>query len=209
MRSWTWQAAAFLIVLMQGVAAQTGNSQTAMNGAQSLGTTIPIDKNHSSIAFHVPILNKMSIVHGKFMDFDIQLSFDEADVTRSSVKATIAAASVDTGIAARDQDLRGPSFFDVEKYPNIIFESSRVERQGDHFVAIGTLSMHGVARPLEMPFRITGTQVIAKTGKKVSGFLAALTLNRRDYGINWTHSVDPNFVGDNIDVELEVLTRAH
>jgi hypothetical protein len=35
-----------------------------------------------------------------------------------------------------------------------------------------------------------------------------MILNRRDYGINWTHQTSPNFVGDNIDVEIDLITRA-
>lgn len=44
---------------------------------------------------------------------------------------------------------------------------------------------------------------------KMNGFAANITLNRRDYGINWTHSVLANFVGDSVEVELEILTKLH
>jgi len=170
---------------------------------------LPIDKNHSSVAFHVPIMDGMSKVHGKFTDFDIQLEYNDADVSKSSVAATIKVASVDTGIKDRDDDLRSDSFFDIPKYPDITFKSSHVEKQGDHLVATGTLTMHGVSHEIALPVKSSGAFTDPKTGKQVQGFVANITLNRREYGINWTHSVMANFVGDNVEVELEILTKMH
>ncbi len=167
----------------------------------------PIDKNHSSIAFHVPIMNGMSKVHGGFSDFDIQLDYDADDVTKSVVHTAIKADSINTGIAARDNDLRGPGFFDTAKYPTITFDSTKIEKAGDHYMAHGNFTMHGVTQEIEFPFKLTGTVNDPKTGKRVVGFAGTLSLNRRDYGINWTHPLDPAFVGDRIEVELEVLTK--
>ncbi len=181
----------------------------AMLNISAINAQLPIDKNHSSIAFHVPIMNGMSKVHGKFTDFDIELNYNSVDVTKSTVKATIRVQSIDTGIKDRDDDLRSSNFFDVAKYPDIVFESTRVEKQGDHLVAKGNLTMHGVSHEIVLPVRVTGTFTDPKTGKRVDGFAANLTLNRRDYGINWTHSVLASFVGDNVEVELEILTKMH
>ena len=175
----------------------------------SAAAPLPIDKNHSSVAFHVPIMDGMSKVHGKFTDFDIQLDYNDADVSKSSVTATIKVESIDTGIKDRDDDLRSDSFFDVAKYPDITFKSSHVEKQGDHLVATGTLTMHGVSHEIALPVKSSGAFTDPKTGKQVQGFVANITLNRREYGINWTHSVMANFVGDNVEVELEILTKMH
>lgn len=175
----------------------------------AVAAELPIDKNHSSVAFHVPIMNGMSKVHGKFTDFNIELNYNDADVTKSTVKATIKVQSIDTGIKDRDDDLRSINFFDTGKYPDISFESTSVEKQGDHLVAKGTLTMHGVSHEIALPVSLTGTFKDPKTGKQVNGFAANITLNRRDYGINWTHSVMATFVGDQVDVELEVLTKLH
>ena len=79
--------------------------------SSSAGTAqLPIDKNHSSVAFHVPIMNGMSKVHGKFTDFDIELNYNDTDVTKSTVKATMKVQSIDTGIKDRDDDLRSNKF---------------------------------------------------------------------------------------------------
>jgi polyisoprenoid-binding protein YceI len=174
---------------------------------RATSTTFPIDKNHSSVAFHVPIMGGMSKVHGKFSDFDIQLNYDETDVSKSSVTATIKVVSIDTGIHDRDEDLRGDNFFDAAKYPNIVFESKRVEKQGDHILATGTLTMHGVSREIALPITLSGTFTDPATKKQVMGFGANIMLNRRDYGINWEHSAMATFVSDNVEVELEILTK--
>ncbi len=186
-----------LLVVLATLSANAGAAQ------------LPIDKNHSSIAFHVPIMNGMSKVHGKFTDFDIELNYNDTDVAKSTVKATIKVQSIDTGIKDRDDDLRSDDFFDVSKFPDISFESTRVEKQDGHLLATGTLTMHGVSHEIALPVTQTGSFTDPKTGKQVSGFAASITLNRRDYGINWTHSVLANFVGDAVEVELEVLTKLH
>ena len=168
----------------------------------------PIDNGHSTVGFSVPILNGLSKVRGKFTDFSITLNSDEKDITKSSVVVVIKPASIDTGIERRDSHLRSADFFDVEKFPEIKFESTRIEKRGKSFVAHGTLTVKGVSKEIALPFSITGSNKDA-TGKKMNiGYSARMTLNRRDYGITWSHREVPNFVGDNIDVEIDLITRA-
>jgi polyisoprenoid-binding protein YceI len=165
-----------------------------------------IDNNHTTVGFSVPILGGLSRVVGKFAEFDINLQADEKDITKSSVKAVIKTASIKTGIDARDNHLKTADFFDAEKYPEITFQSTSVKKRGKGFVAIGDLTMHGVTKQIELPFTATGT--VKNNGATTLGYHAHMTLNRRDYGINWEHKTTPNFVGDNIEVDLDVITKA-
>jgi polyisoprenoid-binding protein YceI len=165
------------------------------------------DSNHSTVAFRVPILGGMSEVEGKFLDFAVDVTYDEADISKSGVTAIIKAASIDTGITDRDKHLRSSDFLDAEKYPEIKFESSRIQKTADGFVAQGTLTMRGVTKPLSLPFRVTGNKRDEKTQTFVVAFAAETHLNRRDFGINWTHSVDPTFVGDDITVVIHLITK--
>jgi len=174
----------------------------------STGRQYPIDMNHSTVGFSVPIMGGLSKVKGKFMDFNINLSNDEHDITKSSVNVVIKAASVDTGIEGRDKHLRTADFFDVEKFPEITFQSSRIEKRGKQLIAHGTLTMHGISKEIALPFTITGVDENADKTKKNVGYSASLVLNRRDYGINYEHKTVPNFVGDNITVEIDLITRA-
>jgi polyisoprenoid-binding protein YceI len=180
----------------------------AVPASNSSAIPYAIDKNHSTVGFSVPILGGLSKVRGKFMDFDVQLTYDDADITKSSVNATIKAASIDTGIENRDKHLRTADFFDVEKYPEITFQSKRVEKKGNQLTAYGTFTMHGVSKEVALPFTITGKYKDPKDGDVSIGFSSKLTVNRQDYGINWRHKDTPTFVGDEVEIELNLITRA-
>ena len=168
----------------------------------------PIDNNHSTVGFSVPILGGLSQVKGKFTDFAITLNNDEKDITKSSVSVVIKATSVDTGIEGRDRHLRNADFFDVEKYPEITFKSERIEKKGKQFIAHGPLTMHGVTKQIALPFTVTGTFKNPSTNKTSVGYSARTVLNRRDFGINYSRQDNPTFVGDNITIEIELVTRA-
>ena len=167
----------------------------------------PIDTNHSTIGFTVSILDGLSKVTGKFADFTVTLTHDEKDITKSSVSVVIKAASIDTGITERDNHLRTADFFDVEKYPEITFQSSRIEKKGSQLIAVGTFKMHGVSKVIALPFTVASIDKDPVTKKITTGYATRLTLNRRDFGIYWEKSV-PNFVSDNVEVEINLIARA-
>jgi len=68
--------------------------------------------------------------------------------------------------------------------------------------------MHGISKEIALPFTITGVDENADKTKKNVGYSASLVLNRRDYGIKYEHKTVPNFVGDNITVEIDLITKA-
>jgi polyisoprenoid-binding protein YceI len=181
---------------------------TAVAQVASTTRVYPIDNNHSTVGFSVPIFGGLSQVKGKFTDFAITLNHDEKDITKSSVRVVIKAISVDTGIEGRDRHLRNADFFDVEKFPEITFKSERIEKKGKQFIAHGPLTMHGVTKQIALPFTVNGTFKNPTTNKLSVGYSAKMVLNRRDYGINYAHRDTPTFVGDNITVEIELVTRA-
>ncbi len=165
------------------------------------------DTNHSTIGFHVPILGGMSEVTGKFTEFTAELTYDESYLAASHVTVTIHAASVDTGIADRDKHLRTKDFFDVERFPDITFQSSAIRKASDGFVAHGTLTMHGVSKEIDLPFRVTGTMRNAEKKTIEIGIATQAHLNRQDYGVAWKHPAEPTFVGDDVTVDIHLLTK--
>jgi polyisoprenoid-binding protein YceI len=191
-----------LLVILLFMATAFAQTATPTTG------THPIDNAHSTVGFSVPILGGLSQVKGKFTDFAITLNHDEKDVTKSSVSVVIKATSVDTGIERRDAHLRNPDFFDVEKFPEITFKSERIEKKGKQFIAHGPLTMHGVTKQIALPFNITGTFKNPANNKMTVGYSAQVVLNRRDYGINYSRQDSPTFVGDEITVQIELVTRA-
>ena len=167
----------------------------------------PIDTNHSTVGFTVSIMGGLSKVNGKFTDFTVNLTNDETDITKSSVSVIIKAASINTGITERDNHLRTADFFDVEKYPEITFQSKRIEKQGKQLIAVGTFTMHGVSREITVPFTVTGIKKDPVTKRMCTGYAARQTVNRRDFGIYWEKAV-PNFVSDNVEIEINLIARA-
>ena len=180
---------------------------TAAQVAGTIGSH-PIDNAHSTVGFSVPILGGLSQVKGKFTDFAITLNHDEKDITKSSVNVVIKPTSADPGIDPRDAHLRTADFFDVEKFPEITFKSERIEKKGKQFIAHGPLTMHGVTKQIALPFSITGTYKNPTNNKTTMGYSAKMVLNRRNYGINYSRQDSPTFVGDEITVEIELVTRA-
>jgi polyisoprenoid-binding protein YceI len=170
-------------------------------------TKYDADVAHSNVGFSIPILGGLSQVRGKFNDFSVEIVYDDKDVTKSTVRAVIKTASIDTGIERRDAHLRTADFFDAEKFPEITFQSARVEQKGGQLVAHGTFTMHGVSKEIALPFTINGVKKAAD-GKTTLGVTARATVNRRDYGISFARPDNPDFLGDTVEVELNVITRA-
>jgi polyisoprenoid-binding protein YceI len=164
------------------------------------------DQNHSTIGFAVPILEGMSQVEGKFTSFAVTLAYDDQDVTRSLVKVVIQAASIDTGIPDRDNDLRSAKFFDVANHPEIRFTSTRVVKRGTDLVVSGTLEIRGIEKQVELTCQIKGPQVDAKSGKLLLGAAASTTIDRKDFGVAWEHPV-PHFVGDNVAISIHLISK--
>jgi polyisoprenoid-binding protein YceI len=150
----------------------------------------------------------LSHVRGKFTDFTVAIVYDDKDITKSSVEAVIKTASIDTGIERRDAHLRTADFFDAEKNPTITFKSSRIEKKGKNFIAHGTFTMRGVSKEIALPFIINGVTKDPKTGKTTLGLTARTTVNRKEFGVNWGRPDNPNFLGDVVEIELNIITKA-
>src|SRR5450432_3538653 len=157
-----------------------------------------IDPNHSSVNFSVTHL-MVSTVNGRFTTFEGKVLYDDKDASKSSVSVTIKATSVNTDNTSRDNDLRSAGFFDVEKFPEITFQSKSVEKKGNDYVAHGTLTIKGVAKDVDLLFELKGPADAGKMGK-VMGAHASLTVNRQDYGV----SKAPGMVGNEVKIELNV-----
>lgn len=146
----------------------------------------------------------ISTVKGRFTDVDFTLDLDRDDLTNSSVKATIGAASLQSGIEYRDNHLRSADFLDAENHPNITFESKRVERDGeDEFKVTGDLTIRGVAHPVTLDVELGGFGT-SMDGKEVLGFVAKGQINRKDWGLNWNVALETGgiLVGDKIKIEI-------
>jgi polyisoprenoid-binding protein YceI len=164
-----------------------------------------VDKYHSEATFTIRHL--ITRVSGRFNEVSGSINVDRSNPTLSSVEFTIKTASIDTGVPPRDNDLRGPNFFEVDKYPEITFKSTFIKPSGkkDVYDVTGPLTMHGVTRTITIPVEFLG---FAKDpqGKERAGFVAHTSLNRQDYGIKWNKALDNGgaLLGDDVDITVNV-----
>jgi polyisoprenoid-binding protein YceI len=169
--------------------------------------TYSVDKSHSEASFQVR--HMVTKVRGRFADFDGKIQIDTTKPEASSVAFTIQAASVSTDNDGRDEHLKSADFFDVAKYPTITFKSSSVKPTGkDRYDVTGTLEMRGVKKEVTIPVTFLGFE---KTpwGGEVAGFETTLTLNRKDFGINWNKALDNGGVllGDDVQVTIAIEAK--
>jgi polyisoprenoid-binding protein YceI len=165
-----------------------------------------IDKAHSRVGFAVKHM-VISTVRGEFTDYSATVLFDENDVTKSSLEGTIKVASITTGNNRRDNHLRSGDFFDAEKYPEIKFKSEKIMKADDGYVMSGDLTIRDVTKKVEIPFKVSGI-IDDSWGNRRVGIEAGLTINRQDYGVSWSRTMDKGvLVADNI-VNIELFLEA-
>jgi len=162
-----------------------------------------IDPNHCHIGFSVRHL-VINNIRGRFTDYSGSIVYDEQDVTKSSVEIAIKANSITTDVKNRDDHLRGSDFFDVARFPDITFKSTRVEKRDDAFVAVGLFTMHGISKEIALPFKVNGKSNFQ--GSAHLGIEATTTINRRDFGMTWSATLDSGglVVGNDVMIELNI-----
>jgi polyisoprenoid-binding protein YceI len=164
-----------------------------------------IDPMHSIVGFAIRHL-EINWVEGRFKDFVGTIRYDDADITKSAVEFTAKVESIDTGVEPRDKHLRTADFFEVEKYPEMTFKSTRVERKGKMGgVLHGDLTLKGVTKQVSLPFTITGA---IKDGRGTTrfGVSARTVINRRDYGITFGQPMDGGglSIGNEVTINLQL-----
>jgi polyisoprenoid-binding protein YceI len=164
-----------------------------------------VDTVHSAIHFSVRHM-VVAKTRGRFTKWSGQIVFDPDNAAASSVQVTIDPASIDTGDAQRDGHLRSADFFDVEKYPQATFRSTKVEELGEgRFLIAGDLTLHGVTKPVSFEAIYEGTGKDPWGGERL-GFAAATSIDRREFGLKWNQALETGgvLVGDKVELNLEI-----
>ena len=202
-------AAAAALLAMPAIGYRMGNSTvsaqaTKVNYVPITGGEYKIDPAHSVIGFAIRHY-EINWVEGRFKDFNGVIRFDEADITKSTVEFTAKVESIDTGVGQRDQHLRTADFFDVAKFPEMSFKSTKVERKGkDSYVLTGDFTLKGVTKQVAIPFTIAGAIKDAR-GNLRFGIEAQTKINRQDYGITYGKPME----GGGLDIGNEVTIKFH
>jgi polyisoprenoid-binding protein YceI len=171
----------------------------AASAAAQAGTW-QIDPNHTAAQFAVRHLG-VSTVRGAFTKVSGSATYDPSDPSKTSLEATIDANSVDTRVEMRDNDLRSPRFFDVQKFPTITFHSKQTKVAGPGKLLItGDLTIHGVTKEVVLDVDGPATPIKDPMGKgQRMGASATTKVNRQDFGV----SALPGAVGDEITITID------
>lgn len=164
-----------------------------------------VDGAHSAVNLAVRHM-VISRVRGRFTRWNATLQLDTADLARSAVEVDIEAASIDTGVADRDNHLRSPDFLDAQKYPSLSYRSRRVEvLSPERLRVVGDLTIRDLTREVSLEVEYGGRGKDPWGNERV-GFTATASLNRKDFGLAWNQVLETGgvLVADRVDVEIEL-----
>ncbi len=167
-------------------------------------STWNIDPAHTDVLFSARHM-MVTTVRGTFTQLEGTLELDETAPTAARGEIRVKAASLDTGFAQRDAHLRSPDFFDVERYPDIVFSATRVEGSGDPYRVTGDLTIRDVTRPVTFEVELLGI-VPGLSGARHVGLTARATIDREQWGLTWNVGLESGgwLVGKEIRLEIEV-----
>jgi polyisoprenoid-binding protein YceI len=181
----------------------TAIQQTAIETPAEL-TTWSLDSAHTSAGFsvrHMMIAN----VRGEFRKLSGTLELDRARPERSSVNVTIETASIESHEPARDTHLKSADFFDVEKYPEITFHSTKWQQKpSGELLVTGDIAIHGVTKEVVLRAEGPTEEVKDPWGGTRIGFSAKTKINRKDFGLGWNVVLEAGGIAVSEDVVITI-----
>jgi len=186
---------------MKRIAMMTGMLALAAPLALAQTSTWVSDPAHSEVDFSITHLT-ISNVHGRFGKVAATIVYDGADVTKSTVTATIGVDTVDTGEDKRNTHLKTPAFFDAANQPTATFTSTSVAKTGTGLSVSGNLTLHGVTKPVTLAVEGPTGPVAGMDHKQHSGFSATTTISRSAFGIG--PSFPAAVVGDEVKISIDL-----
>jgi polyisoprenoid-binding protein YceI len=159
------------------------------------------DPAHSEVDFSIKHMS-ISNVHGRIGGVAASIQLNDADISKSTVTATIDVTTLDTGVAQRDTHLKSPDFFDVTTFPKATFTSTSVAKNGNGLTVTGNFTLHGVTKPVVLSVEGPTGPVPGMDHKSHAGYTVTTTIHRTDFGIG---SKFPSaMVGDDVKLTIEL-----
>ena len=178
-----------------------------LSGSAMAGTTAwKIDPAHTAAQFAVKHF-MISTVRGAFKGVNGTITWDDQDVTKSTVNVTIDATTVNTGEPARDKDLKSEKFLDIAKYPTITFTSSKIEQAGAGKLKVtGDLAIRCVTKQVVLDVDGPSASIKDPYGNTRSALSATTKINRQDFGVKWNASMDGGgaVVSDDVNITIDL-----
>jgi polyisoprenoid-binding protein YceI len=164
--------------------------------------TYQLEKTHVDLLFSIDHLG-FTQKHGSFRDLDATLQYDAAQPEKSAVSVTVKTDSLDTAFEPRDKDLKSDKFFDVAKYPEMKFVSTKVTAGPKQSLLVeGNLTLHGVTKPLTLHATLNKVGANPFDKKPTLGFSATGSLKRSDFGMSTYLPMIGDVVTITIDAEF-------
>ncbi|NLY78596.1 MAG: YceI family protein [Lysinibacillus sp.] len=165
-----------------------------------------VDKSHSQVGFEVKHM-MVSKVRGKFDSYTAEVEAENLeDLTTANIAFTFDVASINTASEARDNHLKSADFFDVEKFPNITFQSKEITKKDDNeYEVTGDLTIKDVTKPVTFEVEYNGKGK-NPWGVDVYGFEAEAKINREEFGLTWNAALETGgvLVGKDIKIKVEL-----
>jgi polyisoprenoid-binding protein YceI len=191
-----------LVAVLAGAQAATAQvaSQTSLGRTSPEGRWV-VDMVHSQVDFGVRHL--VGRVRGAFEKWYAVLTTEE-DWRQGTVKVSIQTASLNTGNAYRDADLRSERFFDVQRYPKMTFEGTEFAVADSTLAVSGILTIKGHSKPITLTGQYRGIARDSDGHERIA-FEATGQVDRRDFGINWNESVaGTDLVGNTVEITVGI-----
>ena len=169
--------------------------------------TYTIDSGHSAVSFSVRHM-MVSKVRGQFAPPEGTFTVAENPL-ESAVAVDIDWSSVTTGEPKRDEHLRSPDFFHVEKFPKITYRSTGVRHiKGEDWALDGELTVQDVTRPVSLDLEFNGAER-DPWGNVKAGFSGTTKINREDFGLNYNAVLETGgvLVGKDVNIEIEIEAK--
>ena len=162
-----------------------------------------LDPTHTHIGFTAKHM-MISTVRGSFSDWSGYVEADENDPTGAVAEVTIKAASINSGVEDRDKHLRSEDFFNVEKYPEMTYRSTSIEKIDDNnYKVTGDLTIRDITKPVTLNFEV-GTPFADGWGNERVGISATGKLRRKDWDLNWNMVLDAGRLLVSEEANLEI-----
>ncbi len=164
-----------------------------------------LDPGHTFVSFSVERFG-MVMVSGRFTDLAGTVSYDPDQPEATSAEMTIQVNSLYSGHEVRDGHLRGATWLDAEKFPEITFKTRQMEVDGEQTTVVADLTIHGVTKEVTFPVEILGpyTDPTKQTTIAIRG---GLTIDRQDFGISFNRTLDNGklFIGNEVKIHFNAL----
>jgi polyisoprenoid-binding protein YceI len=163
-----------------------------------------VDLDHSTVGFQVAHM-VISQTTGKFTKYQGFIEMDPEAKEVKAIEAVIETKSLFTDHPKRDEHLRSPDFFNVEKFPTMTYKMKSYQKTGDTYTATGDLTLLGVTKEITLVGTFNGTTQ-DPWGNTRAGFTAEGMLNRQDFGMAFSKTLDSGglIVGDEVKLRLEI-----